>query len=336
MRVFIIGGTNFMGPHVVKQLIDKGHEVMVYHRGSNPAPEIEGVKEVLGDREDIVKLKDEAKDFEPDVVVDMVCMFERNVDQLEQALEGIVERLVVISSADVYRAFEVLNQVTDDPVQPSPIRENDELRTRLYPFKDKLDTEFARKYDKIPIEQKILNSKNFKGTVLRLPMVYGAKDPNRRFMNYIHKMNDGRPHLVMDDRMANALFSKGYSENIAQAIVEAIENEETIGEIFNLGEPTPITELEWVKHLKKVLDWSGEIIVAPAGELVDDLGINTDQELHLDTSKFRDITGFTEEVSLEEGLNRTVKWELENPPEGDFSEVFGYEIEDKVAEKIHQ
>jgi uncharacterized protein YbjT (DUF2867 family) len=33
MKVLIVGGTNFIGPHVVGRLVKVGHEVVVFHRG---------------------------------------------------------------------------------------------------------------------------------------------------------------------------------------------------------------------------------------------------------------------------------------------------------------
>jgi hypothetical protein len=37
MRVLIIGGTKFIGPHVVRQFVDQGHDVLLYHRGQTEA-----------------------------------------------------------------------------------------------------------------------------------------------------------------------------------------------------------------------------------------------------------------------------------------------------------
>ncbi|CAA9445556.1 MAG: hypothetical protein AVDCRST_MAG78-2836 [uncultured Rubrobacteraceae bacterium] len=33
MRVVVVGGTNFVGPHVVWRLAEEDHEVTVFHRG---------------------------------------------------------------------------------------------------------------------------------------------------------------------------------------------------------------------------------------------------------------------------------------------------------------
>lgn len=47
MRVLVIGGTRFIGPPVVKSLVEHGHEVTVFHRGETEInlPELPEEKE---------------------------------------------------------------------------------------------------------------------------------------------------------------------------------------------------------------------------------------------------------------------------------------------------
>jgi nucleoside-diphosphate-sugar epimerase len=37
MRILVIGGTRFMGPHIIGSLCAAGHEVSVFHRGQTRA-----------------------------------------------------------------------------------------------------------------------------------------------------------------------------------------------------------------------------------------------------------------------------------------------------------
>jgi len=82
MQVLIIGGTNFIGPHVVRYLLTMAHQVSVFHRSN----------------------------------------------------KGITQRLVVISSIDVYRAYGVLRRIESGPVESVPLTEDSPRRRQLYPF----------------------------------------------------------------------------------------------------------------------------------------------------------------------------------------------------------
>lgn len=46
MNVVVIGGTRFVGAHVVRQLADAGHAVTVYHRGEHNAQLPDSVRQV--------------------------------------------------------------------------------------------------------------------------------------------------------------------------------------------------------------------------------------------------------------------------------------------------
>ena len=83
MRVLIIGGTGFMGPHVVANLHARGHQVAVCNRGQTEAAlpaEVERLRLVsasLDDRLGFADLAGEFKRLAPEVVVDMIAVTER-------------------------------------------------------------------------------------------------------------------------------------------------------------------------------------------------------------------------------------------------------------------
>ena len=59
MRVMAIGATGFIGRHVVAQLLEAGHEVAVLHRGNVPLSASGSVTEILGERSNLIELRNE-------------------------------------------------------------------------------------------------------------------------------------------------------------------------------------------------------------------------------------------------------------------------------------
>jgi len=70
MRILVIGGTAFTGPHVVRQLVREGHEVTLFHRGQTDAKLPKAVQRILGDRREWENYKDELRKVEPELVLD--------------------------------------------------------------------------------------------------------------------------------------------------------------------------------------------------------------------------------------------------------------------------
>jgi len=52
VRVLVLGGTWFVGLHLVEQAVAAGHEVTVFHRGRRAVDLPAGVRALYGDRED--------------------------------------------------------------------------------------------------------------------------------------------------------------------------------------------------------------------------------------------------------------------------------------------
>ena len=75
MKALIIGGTRFIGRHIAEALQQRGHEVTLFNRGSNPGVH-SGLEQVHGDRStDLSRLNGRTWDavidtsgYTPDVV----------------------------------------------------------------------------------------------------------------------------------------------------------------------------------------------------------------------------------------------------------------------------
>jgi 2'-hydroxyisoflavone reductase len=98
MKLLIIGGTRFVGRHLVVAAFGHGHAVTLFNRGTQPStlPEVETI---VGDRnKDLNKLQGRRWD----VVVDTCGYLPRNVKATAEVLSGSVERYVFISSQSAY------------------------------------------------------------------------------------------------------------------------------------------------------------------------------------------------------------------------------------------
>lgn len=342
MRILIIGGTRFMGPFVARRLAALGHSVTVFHRGTTPGdlpPEVQHLHCPdldFGTRRELVNYLPALHKLAPEVVLDMIPVTEAAVRATQNALRGVAQRLVVVSSMDVYRAYGVLIGKETGELDPLPITEESPLRSQLYPYRGEQPRSaddprrWMDDYDKIPLERLALQDPDLPGTVLRLPMVYGPGDAQHRLFEYLKRMDDRRPYILLDEALANWRWTRGYAGDIAFGIVLAVTDPRAAGRIYNVGEAQAAPMVEWVRAIARAAGWVGEVQVLPGKDLPAFLraDMDTRQSLVVDTSRIRRELGYTETVDSHEALARTVAWERANPPAQVDPAQFDYAAED--------
>jgi nucleoside-diphosphate-sugar epimerase len=333
MRVLIIGGTSFIGPHVVRSLASGGHEVIIFHRGEHEAELPINVRHIHSAAAEfpVLSFPKELVSCKPDVVLHMVAMGEQDAEALVRAFTGVAQRLVVLSSGDVYGAYGVLNGSESGTAQSELLREDSLLRKNFYPYRKiaKSPADWLYHYDKILMERVVMNNSELPATVLRLSAVYGPGDTNHRLFSHLKRMDDDRPAILLDENQAHWRWSHGYVENIAAAIVLAVTSDRASGRIYNVGEKSVLTTIERVRSLAKVVGWTGKLVALSRASMPPHLRDINDysQDLAYDTSRIRSELGYGEVVSVDEGLRRTVAWLRAHPPELDTAQ-YDYAAED--------
>lgn len=317
MRTLVLGGTGFIGSWVTRSLAQAGSEVAVFHRGNTTTSLPAGVREILGDRRALEASRTELHGFKPDVVVDIAQYTEAAADAVVGLFRGHAGRLVVLSSADVYRQYDGLRRLSDAPPDPTPLTEDSPLRERLYPYRAEAEgpADFRHDYEKILVERSVLGSPDLPGTVLRLPRVYGPGDKQRRLSQYLSAIDTGAPEIVMPRGVAAWRWTRAYVEDVAAAVALAARDDRAAGRIYNVGEASTTPEAEWAAHIGALCGWPGAVRVADdTGEPSD--WPDLDWRYHLDTSseRLREELGYREPVARDEGLLRTIDWERANPP----------------------
>jgi nucleoside-diphosphate-sugar epimerase len=338
MRVLVIGGTGFIGAHITRELIGRDHDVTVFHRGRTAAPP--GAHEMIGYRQRLIESAHKLRALAPDVVVDVVLSSGQQARELINVFRGHARRIVAVSSMDVYRACGVTHGLEEGPLEPLPLtEETSALRTKLQTYPpaqlEVLQQIFGwldEEYDKIPIEREVLGNGDLPGTVVRLPMVYGPRDPLHRFHPIVRRIADGRRAIPFSADLAQWRATKGNVEDVGAAIVAAAVADRAAGRIYNAGEADTLTELEWAQQVARALNWDGEFKLMPDDRLPAHLRApgNTAQHWIGDTTRIREELGFRETVAREDAIRRAVEWEQANPPTGFAPHQFDYPAEDEA------
>jgi nucleoside-diphosphate-sugar epimerase len=330
MDVLVIGGTGFIGPFLIRQLAGIGYSVGVFHRGQSQADL--PAEHIHGDWHDLPKLN-----LRADIVVDLILASGAQAKELMASFHGRARRIVVASSADVYRACGILHRLEEGLPDPVPLTEESPLRSKpqTYPREQiemikKMVPWWDDAYDKIEVEKAIMNDPDLPGTVLRLPMIYGPGDYARRFHPVLKRIDDGRPFILYEQGWAAWRAPRAYVENVGAALRLAVANEEAAGRIYNVAEAPAYSELEWARKIAAATQWKGEFMVLPNDRTPEHLKPpgNTAQHWELDSTRIRWELGYREVVPLDEAIRRTIVWERANPPREFTPHPFDYAAED--------
>jgi nucleoside-diphosphate-sugar epimerase len=292
---------------------------------------------ITGDRRRLADYGGEFDRFGPQVVLDMIPYVEEDARALMATFRGKVERVLAVSSQDVYRAYGLFLRLEEGELEPTPYDEEAPLRTRLYPYRKTAQgrEDLAYHYDKIRVERVVMSDPQTLFTILRLPKVYGPGDKHCLF-DYLKRMDDGREAILLDERKSRWRWTRGYVENVAAAIAVAVTDARAANRIYNLGEGDALSESEWAHSIGQAADWSGEVIAVPENALPHSMlePYRFEQQLVADTNRFLKELGYEEETPRQEALRRAIEWERANPPSEIDLKRFDYAAEDAALKRI--
>ena len=303
MKILVIGGTGFIGRHLVYEMKNH-HEVIVLHRGS--ISEDDGYTSIKVDRRDLPFLRKTFEKINPEIIIDLIPYFAQDAWDMLNAFRGVSQRIIALSSGDAYRNYEIFKDNLGT-VNRGPSKEEDALRQQLFPYRGINKEDFLLEhYDKILVEKVLQSQNEINVTILRLGAVYGAFDSQRKLKEYIQPMIQQKPRITIYQEKANWKWTRVFVKDVVQAIMLSIESNELSGhEIFNVGESTALSQIDLLKKLKEIAKWNGEIEVGDESSE----NFNYQQHLLLNTDKIRQLLGYRERFSLEERLSEAIAFE---------------------------
>ncbi|HKC20761.1 MAG TPA: NAD-dependent epimerase/dehydratase family protein, partial [Candidatus Dormibacteraeota bacterium] len=238
MRIVVLGGTRFIGRATVEELAAAGHELLIVHRGQLEPGDLPPVTHLHCERPELVAHRSELERFGADAVVDFFALTREDAEGALQAIPN-ARRWIVISSMDVYRAFGAV--LVDRETDPVPITEESPVRTDRYPYRGRLAG--RENYDKLDVEDVYLP----RGALsVRLPMVYGEHDYQRREEFILRRVRAGRRQIPFGT--GSWLTCRGYVRDIARAIRLALDRP-TVSGVLNLCEDRTYSVRLWARMI---------------------------------------------------------------------------------------
>jgi 2'-hydroxyisoflavone reductase len=112
LSVLILGGTGFIGPHMVREILRRGHAVTLFNRGRSNSSLFADIETIKGDRDGGLQGL-EGRSW--DAVVDNSGYVPRHVRDSARLLAKNTQRYLYISSLSVYADFTIRND-EDSPL----------------------------------------------------------------------------------------------------------------------------------------------------------------------------------------------------------------------------
>lgn len=312
-KIFITGGAGFIGSYVCRQLLEQGHDVIVYDAFVHYIPPMqsllkdylerrfEGIEDEIdfrrGDTRDKAHLRRVILETEPERILHLAALpiadlsNTHSEEALTSILEGavnvlevlrdvdFVERFLYISSSMIYGDFEEIPAPEDHPKRPKDVYGGTKYAGEV------MTETFGRRYG-IPY------------SIVRPSAVYGPYDVNRRVSQiFVENALLGKPITLYSGGNQSLDFT--YVEDTASGIIKVLFHEDAAGEAFNITYGRGYTLREFAKILKGFFP---------------DLEVNIVQERDvfrpkrgaLAIEKAQKLVGYEPQVSLQEGLERYI------------------------------
>jgi nucleoside-diphosphate-sugar epimerase len=306
MKVLVIGGTQFIGRHLVEELVKGGHEVTVLHR--KPKHDLgRRVENIMADRNDEDSVREVLGTRRFEVVFDNAYDWERGttaaqVEATARACGDRISRYIYMSSVAAYG--DGLNHKESDPLAPD---------YHFDPYvRHKATTERQ-------LSRMHLNT-GLPLVTFRPPFVYGPGNPFYREQFFWDRLRAGRPIIIPGD--GHRLMQFVYVHDLVHAMIRAMEEPRAVGEAFNIGDAKPLTQFEFVDRVARVSNTEAALVRIPR-DVIQQAGGNAMDEPYY-FGEYLDVPPITENVGkvtrllkmkltpFETGLKETYRWYVRN------------------------
>jgi 2'-hydroxyisoflavone reductase len=246
MKLLILGGTRFVGRHLVTAALAREHEITLFHRGKYPPAPLTNIETTYGDRNtDLAKLQGRRWD----AVVDTSGYLPRTVRTSTEILSPSVDRYVFISSLSVYADVSVFG-INETAPLATLTSEQLEQANAIDSSGQPSAVTYGKMYGglKALCEQAAEEVLFNRVLIIRPGLIVGSHDYTDRFTYWVQRVAGGGEVLApgRPDRYVQFIDVR----DLAEWIVKMIERKET--GVYNAnGLPKTLTMESVLEDCKK-------------------------------------------------------------------------------------
>lgn len=295
-RLLIAGGTGFIGSHLVSHALKAGLEITVLSLHP-PADNrrLDGVVYLQADLTDRVQLQKRLSLTTYDYVVNLSGYINHS-PFLQEGREVIDTHFVGVQNLlneldwNVLKSFVQIGSSDEYGDLPAP--QHEAMREApISPYS-------LGKVATTQLLQMLSRTEGFSAVILRLFLVYGPGQDEKRFLPQIIKgcLSNACFPVSAGEQLRDFCFV----EDIVRGILLALKSDRVNGQIINLASGQPVTIRKMIELVRQLTGQG----VPEFGQLPYRIGEN--MELYADIGKARELLKWEPKIALEEGVRRTI------------------------------
>lgn len=234
LNILILGGTGFIGPHMVRQGQARGHVITLFNRGKTNADLFPDVETLIGDRDGQLET---LKGRQWDAVVDNSGYIPRHVNDSATLLSGAAPQYLFISSISAYDNLSKAGIDEDHPVATMADESVEEVTGATYgPMK-------------ALCEKAVWHAYPHGATIIRPGYIVGPGDRSDRFTYWPVRVARGGPVLApgSPDDPIQIIDAR----DLADFAIQALENR-VLGTYNAVGPVAPMAMGEMLDTMRRV------------------------------------------------------------------------------------
>lgn len=236
MKILVLGGTQFVGRHIVEAALNSGHEVTLFNRGKSNPELFPNAETLIGDRDG--KL-DALKGRSWEAVIDVNGYVPRLVRDSAHLLVDLVEIYAFISTIAVYADHGIPSQIETAPLAELSDPTDESITTDTYGGL------------KAFCEQQIWNEFPDQALILRPGYIVGPHDHTDRFTYWVRRISQGGEMLAPGSPEIPIQFIDG--RDLAEFTLRMTESRES--NVYNVTGPKhALTWGQFFTQCKAILD----------------------------------------------------------------------------------